>query len=196
MVNPRALLASLNPARSWRTIAALLAEHGCTMTGAAWRLAARGEMSLSHAAIGAICAACGVEPPPPDAAILIKELGITHAIGVAEQPNIAILARVDGHLTQVRLGVSKTQPDQPPRCRVSATYGRLARRKRTPVITILPAQLATQRPQTRHGHTVHFEALTNQLQMAARSPCAKNCPWDNQGLHDAEALKHSQELRR
>jgi hypothetical protein len=163
-----ALLAALHPTRSWRAIAALLAEHGHARSANAWRLAARGELTLPRPAVLAICAACGVEPPAPDAATAIATAGITRAVQVAARPTVAILANFEGHLHQVRLNVSETPPEQNVVYRVSETYIGVARRRARKGISLsyLP-QTPPPRPKTRRGHTVNFEAVTRILSAAA-----------------------------
>ncbi len=167
-MNPRALLAALHPARTWRAIAALLAEHGHARSANAWRLAARGQLPLPRSAVLAICAACEVEPPAPDAATAIQAAGITRAVQVAPHPTVAILADFEGHLHQVRLNVAETPPNRPVAYRVSATYMGAVRRgvRRGIRLSYLPQTPAPQ-PKTRRGHTVNFVAVTRVLSAAA-----------------------------
>lgn len=174
MTDPRALLASLHTARAWRAVAALLAEHGHAMSGAAWRLASLDKSPLTRPAVLAICAACGVEPPAPDAATAVAAAGIKRAVVVGDQVDTALLVKLDGqrvgkvHLFTMSPKASKTQPQTPVEYHVSATYrGVGARGARKPLSIPRLPQSPPPRPKTRRRHTVNFEAVGRVLGEAA-----------------------------
>ncbi len=171
--NPRARLAALHETRTWRAIAALLARHGHAMSGAAWQRAATGKIALSWKAACAVCAACGVEPPEPDALTVIRQTRVQRAVVVAAEPDTAILARLDGVLTGALLYVQKASGaglTAPPQCVVTVGYMPVVKRKRRKAYSIPRlGESPPPRPKTRRGHTVNFEAVEAVLGEAAEA---------------------------
>jgi len=172
MPDPRALLAALHPAHTWRAIAALMAEHGYTMSAAGWQRAATGKIALRWEAACAVCSACGVEPPEPDAQTVIRQTHVQRAVVMAEEPDTAIMARLgEDVLTGAHLYVQNAPGaglSAPPQCVVTVGYMPVAKRRPRKPLSIprLPLRPLPP-PKTRHGKTVNFETLGAVLAEAA-----------------------------